>query len=383
MGWERANFFAPPGQPPEIEYGWGKQNWQPWSSAEQRATRGGVALFDQTSFSKYLVTGRDAEEALQWLCTADVGVAPGRTVYTGMLNVRGTYEADITVTRLSEHEFLLVSSAAATEHDKDHIARRIPVSSRASLVDVTSAYAVYGVMGPRSRELLSMVSRADLSDEAFPFGSSREIDLGYATVRATRITYVGELGWELYVPAEFAVGAYEDLTAVGASLGLANAGYYAIESMRLEKAYRAIGRELTPDHNPVEAGLLFACKLKTAIPFLGREAVERARAEGPRRRLISLVLTDPAAMIWGGELVLRDGVAVGQVTSGAWGETVGGAVGLAYIRNPDGGAVTPDVARAARYQVNVAGELYEATAHLRPPFDPAGDRVEGRYGAGS
>jgi glycine cleavage system aminomethyltransferase T/glycine/D-amino acid oxidase-like deaminating enzyme len=383
MGWERANFFAPPGQSPDIEYGWGKQNWQPWSSAEQRATRGGVALFDQTSFSKYLVVGRDAEEALQWLCTADVGVQPGRTVYTGMLNARGTYEADITVTRLSEFEFLLVSSAAATEHDKDHITRRIPAESRASLVDVTSTYAVYGVMGPRSRELLSLVSRADVSDEAFPFGTSQEIDLGYATVRATRITYVGELGWELYVPAEFAVGVYQDLTAAGAGLGLVNAGYYAIESMRLEKAYRAIGRELTPDYNPVEAGLLFACKLKTAISFLGREAVEKARAEGPRRRLISLVLADPAAMIWGGELVLRDGVAVGQVTSGAWGETVGGAVGLAYIRNPDGGVVTPDVARAGRYQVNVGGELYEATAHLRPPFDPAGDRVKGRYGSAS
>ena len=381
MGWERANFFAPPGQSPDIEYGWGKQNWQPWSSAEQRATRGGVALFDQTSFSKYLVVGRDAEEVLQWLCTADVGVPPGRTVYTGMLNARGTYEADITVTRLSENEFLLVSSAGATEHDKDHINRRIPASSRASLVDVTSAYAVYGVMGPRSRELLSLVSRADVSDESFPFGSSREIDLGYATVRATRITYVGELGWELYVPAEFAVGVYQDLSAAGAGLGLVNAGYYAIESMRLEKAYRAIGRDLTPDYNPVEAGLLFACKLKTAISFLGREAVEKARADGPRRRLISLVLSDPAAMIWGGELVLRDAVAVGQVTSGAWGETVGGAVGLAYIRNPDGGAVTPDVARAGRYQVNVAGELYEATAHLRPPFDPAGDRVKGRYGS--
>src|ERR1700733_3567359 len=317
MGWARANFFAPPGQSPDIECGWGKQNWQPWSSAEQRATRGGVALFHQTSFSKYLVTGRDAEQVLQWLCTADVGVQPGRTVYTGMLNVRGTYEADITVTRLSEFEFLLVSSAAATEHDKDHITRRIPAESRASLVDVTSAYAVYGVMGPRSRELLSLVSRAELSDEAFPFGSSQLIDLGYATVRATRITYVGELGWELYVPAEFAVGVYQDLSAAGAGLGLVNAGYYAIESMRLEKAYRAIGRDLTPDYNPVEAGLLFACKLKTAISFLGREAVEKARAEGPRRRLISLVLAAPAAMIWGGELVLRDGVAVGQVTSGA------------------------------------------------------------------
>ncbi len=387
MGWERANFFAPPGQRPEIEYGWGRQNWQPWSSAEQRAARTAVALFDQTSFSKYLVVGRDAEQVLQWLCTADVGVPPGRTVYTGMLNAHGTYEADITVTRLSADEFLLVSSAATTERDKDHITRRIPAGRHASLVDVTSQFAVYGVMGPRSRDLLSRVSRSDFGDEAFPFGSSREIDLGYATVRATRITYVGELGWELYVPAEFAVGAYEDLVKAGADLGLANGGYYAIESMRLEKAYRAFGRELTPDYNPVEAGLLFACKLKTGIGFLGREAVERARADGPRRRLVSLVLAepgvaepeDPDAMIWGGELVLRDGVAVGQVTSGAWGETVGGYVGMAYIRLPDGGVLTPEVARSGCYQVNVGGQLYPATVHLRPPFDPAGDRIKGRY----
>jgi glycine cleavage system aminomethyltransferase T/glycine/D-amino acid oxidase-like deaminating enzyme len=379
MGWERANFFAPPGESPEIEYGWGKQNWQPWSSAEQRAARTAVALFDQTSFSKYLLTGPDAEQVLQWLCTADVAVTPGRTVYTGMLNAHGTYEADITVTRLSAEEFLLVSSAASTERDQDHIRRRMPAGLRAALVDVTSQYAVYGVMGPRSRDLLTRLTRARLDDEAFPFGTSREIDLGYATVRATRITYVGELGWELYVPAEFAVGAYSDLVAVGQDLGLAHAGYYAIESLRLEKAYRAFGRELTPDYNPAEAGLLFACKLKTGIGFLGREAVERARADGPRRRLVSVILGDPAAMIWGGELVLRDGVAVGQLTSGAWGETLGTCAGLAYLRHPDGAALTPDLIRSGKYQVNVGGDLYPATVTLRPPFDPSSHRTKGHY----
>jgi 4-methylaminobutanoate oxidase (formaldehyde-forming) len=379
MGWERANFFAPPGEDPVVEYGWGKQNWQPWSGAEQRAARTAVALFDQTSFSKYLVTGPDAEEALQWLCTADVAVAPGRTVYTGMLNAHGTYEADITVTRLSAEEFLLVSSAASTERDLDHIRRRQPAGLRASVVDVTSQYAVYGVMGPRSRDLLTRLTRGDLGEEAFPFGTSRDIDLGYATVRATRLTYVGELGWELYVPAEFAVGAYQDLTAAGDELGLANAGYYAIESLRLEKGYRAFGRELTPDYNPAEAGLLFACKLKGDTGFLGREAVERARADGPRRRLVSLVLGDPDAMIWGGELVLRDGVAVGQVTSGAWGETLGACAGLAYLRDPNGGILTPDVIRTGTYQVNVGGDLHPATVTLRPPFDPAGHRIHGRY----
>jgi glycine cleavage system aminomethyltransferase T/glycine/D-amino acid oxidase-like deaminating enzyme len=377
MGWERANFFAPPGQVPEIRYSWGKPNWQPWSSAEQRAARNGVAVFDQTSFSKYLLAGPDAARALQRLCTADVDVEPGRTVYTGMLNQRGTYEADITVTRLSDEEFLLVSSAATTERDKDHIRRQLRPGGRAVLADVTSAYAVFGVMGPRSRDLLSVVSASDFSDAAFGFGTSREIDVGYATVRATRITYVGELGWELYVPAEFAVGVYAELTAAGPRFGLVNAGYYAIESMRLEKGYRAFGRELTPDYGPAEAGLLFACKLKTGIWFLGREAVEKAKAAGPRRKLVSLVLDDPDAMIWGGELVLRDGAAAGQVTSGAWGETLGACAGLAYLRHPDGETVTADFVRAGSYEVNVSGQRVAATVHLRPPLDPAGDRVKG------
>ena len=380
MGWERANVFAPQGEDPVIEYSWDQQNWQPWCNAEQHAARHAVALFDQTSFSKYLLTGRDAEQVLQWLCTADVAVEPGRTVYTGMLNARGTYEADITVTRLKDDEFLLVSSSASTERDLDHINRRMPAGGHAALVDVTSAYAVYGVMGPRSADLLARLSRADFSDEAFPFGSSRTIDLGYATVRATRITYVGELGWELYIPPDFAVGAYEDLMSAGAELGLVNAGYYAIESLRLEKAYRAFGRELTPDYNPAEAGLLFACKLKTPIPFLGREAVEQARAAGPSRRMVSLVLADPEAMIWGGELVLRDGAAIGQVTSGAWGAAVGSGVGLAYVRDPAGGPLTAEVIRSGDYQVNVGGRLYQAAVSLRPPFDPAGLRVKGQYG---
>src|SRR5215831_7013352 len=376
-GWERPNFFAPPGEAPVLQYSWGAQNWLPWVAAEQRATRTGVAVFDQTSFSKYLLTGPDGEQALQWLCTADVAVPPGRTVYTGMLNERGTYESDLTVTRLSADEFLLVSSAATTERDKDHIAKRIPQGAHASLVDVTSAYAVFGVMGPRSRDLLGSLSGADLTDEGFPFGTSREIGLGYYTVRATRITYVGELGWELYVPAEFAVGVYQDLVAAGAAFGLVNAGYYAIESMRLEKGYRAFGRELTPDYNPVEAGLLFACKLGTDVSFLGREAVEKARAEGPRRRLVSLVLDEAEEMMWGGELVMRDGMAVGQVMSGAWGETLGAPVGLAYVRHHDGDVITPAYLREGSYQVNVGGTVCRAAIHLRPPYDPAGLRVRG------
>ena len=240
---------------------------------------------------------------------------------------------------------------------------------------MTSAYAVFGVMGPRSRELLASLTSADLSDEAFEFGASRQIPLGYATVRATRITYVGELGWELYVPAEFAVGVYQDLMSAGAQFGVGRGGYYAIESLRLEKGYRAFGRELTPSENPVEAGLLFACKLKTDIAFLGREAVEKAKAEGPRRKLVGFKVDDSEAMLWGGELIRRDGVVAGQVTSAAWGETTGACVGLAYVRRSDGGVVDADWVKSGSYQVNVGGRLYPISVSLRPLYDPANERI--------
>ncbi len=371
MGWERANYFAPAGEDPSIAYAWGRQNWLPWVAAEQRATRSAVAVFDQTSFSKYLVTGTDAEAALQWICTNDVAVDVGRTVYTALLNTRGTYESDLTVTRLSRHEFLLVSSSATTERDQDWIRRNIPAGFHAHIADVTSSLAVYGVMGPRSRELLSRLTGADLSEDGFPFGTSREIDLAHGTVRATRITYVGELGWELYVPTEFALGVYDELMAAGRDLGAVNAGYYAIESLRLEKGYRAFGRELTPDFNPVEAGLVFVCKLKTDIDFLGRIAVEKARADGPSRRLVSFVCDDPDATLWGGELVRRDGMPAGQVTSAAWGETLGASVGLAYIRAPEGQIASPDHIRSGDYQIDVGGDLVPAHVSLKAPYDPA------------
>lgn len=375
MGWERANFFAAEGQSREIDYTWGKPDWQQLSSAEQVNTRSNVTVFDQTSFSKYLMVGPDAEKALQWLCTADVAVEIGTSVYTGMLNEKGTYEADLTVTRTGPNEYLIVSGAASTERDKDHITKNIPAGANATLVDVTSAYAVFGVMGPKSRELLSALSTADLTDDAFPFGASREISLGYATVRATRITYVGELGWELYVPTEFAVGVYEDLMAAGQPLGIGRGGYYAIESMRLEKGYRAFGRELTPSESPVEAGLMFACKLKTDIGFLGREAVEKARAEGPRKKLVGFRVGDTKAMLWGGEAVLRDGVVVGQVTSAAWGETVGASVGLAYVRAGEGQATDAAWVKAGGYEVNVGGDVFPVEVSLRPLYDPDNSRI--------
>ncbi|UPK75019.1 FAD-dependent oxidoreductase [Nocardioidaceae bacterium SCSIO 66511] len=375
MGWERPNYFAPSGEKPDIEYAWGKQNWLPWSSAEQLATRNAVAVFDQTSFSKYLVTGGDAVAALQWICTNDVDVPIGRAVYTGLLNDGGTYESDLTVTRTGPQTYLLVSSSASTERDQDWIRRNLPAGTTTQIVDVTSAYAVLGVMGPRSRDLLSRLTDADLGSDAFQFGESRELTIGAATVRATRITYVGELGWELYVPTDFAVGVYDDLMAAGADLGIVDAGYYAIESMRLEKGYRAFGRELTPDYGPVEAGLTFACKLKTDIDFIGRSAVEQAKAAGPRKRLVSFVVSDPEPMLWGGELVLRDGVAAGIVTSAAWGATTRACVGLAYVTATDGEVANADWVRAGTYSVNVAGTTYPVEVSLRAPYDPKSERV--------
>ena len=376
MGWERANFFAPDGQAPVIEYTWDAPNWLVWSAAEQASTRNAVTVFDQTSFSKYLVVGRDAEAALQWLCTADVAVPIGKAVYTGMLNARGTYEADVTVTRTGAQEFLVVSGAASTERDKDHVRRNLPSAhADAHIVDVTSAYAVFGVMGPRSRDLLAALTDADLSDAAFGFGTSRLLSLGYATVRATRITYVGELGWELYVPTEFAVGVYEDLMRVGADYGVARGGYYALESLRLEKGYRAFGRELSPSESPVEAGLLFACKLGTDIDFLGRAAVEEARRRGPTRKLAGFRVESGDPMLWGGELVLRNGVVAGQATSAAWGETTGACVGLAYLRAPDGSVVDADWVLAGDYEISVGSRRYPISVSLRPLYDPAGERI--------
>ena len=375
MGWERANFFAPPGEDPAIEYAWGRQNWHPWTAAEHRATREAVAVFDQTSFSKYRVSGADAEKALQWICTNDVAVENGRTVYTGLLNARGTYESDLTVTRIDNDEFFLVSSSATTERDKDWIRRNIPDGLVVGVADVTDDFAVFGVMGPKSRDLLSTLTDDDLGEDAFPFGDSREISLAGTTVRATRITYVGELGWELYVPTDVALGVYDELMAAGeepnSELSVANAGYYAIDSLRLEKGFRAYGRELTPDYNPVEAGLTFACKLKTDIDFLGRAAVEKAKSDGPGRRLVSFACDDPEATPWGGELVRRDGDAAGQVTSAAWGETVGAAVGLAYVRAPEGQTASADYVRSGSYEIDIGGDLVPVSVSLKAPLDLA------------
>ena len=371
MGWERANWFATGGAPARMEYSWGRGTWFDRAAEEHRAAREAVAVFDQTSFSKFLLHGGDAEDVVQRLCANDMAVEPGRVVYTGLLNERGGYESDLTVTRLSGDTYFIVSGSAQTTRDLDWIRRSIPPEARASLTDVTSDYAVFGVMGPSARALLTGVAGADLGNEAFPFATMRDIGIGRAPVRALRVTYVGEMGWELYVPVEFAPAVYDDLVRAGRELGLRDAGYYALDSLRLEKGYRAWGRDIGPDWTPLEAGLAFAVRLDK--PFTGREALVRQRKQGLTQRLVQFVLTDPEPLLFGGELILRDGQSVGEVTSAAYGHTLGRSVALGWVRNADG--VDRAYIEAGAYELDVGGERFAATAHLRSPYDPKGARI--------
>lgn len=286
MGWERANWFADEGQKPEIEYKFGRQNWHDNVAKEHKAVREGVAVFDQTSFAKLLVQGRDAATALNRICAADVDVEIGKSVYTGMLNERGGFESDVTVMRIHRSKFLIITGSAQAVHDADWIEKNIPEDSHVTLADVTSAWSVLSVMGPKSRDVLKKLSKADFSNKTFPFATIQEIDLGYATVYANRMTYVGELGWELIVPTEFAAGVYDDLMRAGEEFEIIDAGYYALEGLRIEKGFRAWSRELHPDINPFEAGLGFAVAMDKADGFFGREAlVEHRKMVRPRNGL--------------------------------------------------------------------------------------------------
>jgi 4-methylaminobutanoate oxidase (formaldehyde-forming) len=372
-GWERANWFATVGVEPRYVYTYGRQNWFPGAAAEHRAVREAVGLFDQSSLAKFLVQGPDAVARLQRLCANDVDVPWGRIVYTQMLNPRGGIECDLTVTRLGEGAYLVVTIAAAATHDADWIRRGLG-DARVTLTDVTSAFAVLGVMGPRSRELLSRLTDADVSSAAFAFGTSREIELGHARVRATRITYVGELGWELYVPTEFATRVYDDVIAAGADLGLRHAGFHAMDSLRMEKGYRSWGHDIGREDTPLEAGLDFAVAFKKD-GFVGRDALLRQRGKPLARRLVMFTLDDPTPLLLGDEPIYRNGLLIGRITSGAYGHTVGRSVGMGYVANPDG--VDAAFVRAGRWEVEIALERFAATPHLEPPYDPCSARVRG------
>ena len=372
-GWERANWFAPEGVEPKYEYSYGRQNWFPYSAEEHRAVREAVGLFDQTSFAKFLLQGRDAEAVLQRICAGDVAVPPGRVVYTAMLNDRGGIEADLTVTRTAEDSYLIVTSGASATRDFHWIQGHIPGQAHAFLTDVTSAYAVLGVMGPRSRDLLSPLTDADLSDGAFPFLTSRELALGYATVRATRITYVGELGWELYIPTEFATSVYDTIVSGGDKVELRHAGFHAMDSLRVEKAYRAWGLDITDQETPLEAGLSFAVAFDKGPDFIGRDALLRQRETALRRRLVVFTVDDPEPLLLGDEPIYRDGVLVGRTTSGDYGHTLGRSVGMGYVENADG--VDREFIMAGSYEIEILAQRFSATPTLRAPYDPKSERV--------
>ena len=377
MGWERANFFSPSREQVQIEYSWGHQNWHSWVAKEHRACREGVAVFDMSSFAKLLIKGPGAQRALSWLIANEVPVDIGTAVYTGMLNDRGGYESDFTVTMIDHNEYMIVTGSAQAVRDRDVIEHAFAGWSdmpRCEIADITSMFAVIAVMGPRSRELMQRVSTADFSSASFPFGTSRTIDIGYATVRATRLTYVGELGWELCVPVEFAVCVYEAVMAAGSDLQVTNAGYYAIDSLRLEKGYRAWGRELSPDINPYEAGLGFAVKLDKPGGFRGRDALAAIDRSALARRIVSLVIDASHTNVWGNELILRNGEPSGFITSGAFGHTIGKPVALGLITRTDGPADSAWI-EGGRYEIDLAGERYAAAISLKAPYDPNSQRT--------
>ena len=376
-GWERANWYAPPGVVPRYEYSYDRQNWFDYSAEEHRAVRENVGIFDQSAFGKILVTGRDAMATLDRMCTASVAVEPGRIIYTQWLNERGGIEADLTVTRMSEHEYLVVTAAATVGRDFDWLRRHIPPDAHCQAIDVSNAYAMLSVMGPRSRELLSSLTDVDLSDAAFPFGASREIDIGYAFVRAARITYVGELGWELLIPADVATHVYDTIVTGGDLVGLRHYGYHALNSLRIEKAYRSWGHDISDEDTLLEAGLGFTAAWEKPGGFLGREALLRERAAGLRRRLVVFALGDPKPMLYHNEPIWRDGALVGRITSGMFGHSIGRSIGLGYVRDPNGTVITPEWVAAGTYELEVATERFSASASVRPLYDPTSSRIRG------
>jgi 4-methylaminobutanoate oxidase (formaldehyde-forming) len=373
-GWERPNWFAPEGVEPRYEYSFGRQNWFEYSAAEHRAAREGVAVFDQSSFSKYLIQGNDACKVLQRICTADVDVVPGRIVYTHWLNERGGIEADLTVTRLAENQYMVVSGAAVTNRDLDWLSRNIPDDAHCFCTDVTAAWAVLGIMGPDSRALLEKITSADLSNEAFPFGTAQPVEIGCAVGRAFRVSYVGELGWELYVPSDQARHAYAVILEAGADRGLVPAGMHALDSCRIEKKFLHFGHDIVDEDTPVEAGMRFVCHFDKPIHFIGRDAVRaQIDAGGPlKKRMVQFLLQDPQALLYHHEPILRDGTTVGYLTSGNYGHTLGGSVGLGYVRCEEG--VSADFLDSGDWQIDVAGARIPAKASLRALYDPKGER---------
>ena len=368
-GWERANWFAS-NEDPALEsvrpHGWAGEHWSTAIGSEALATRRTAGLFDESSFAKIEVRGAGACAFLQGLCTNDIDVAVGRIVYTQMLNTRGGIETDFTVTRLDDDRFQIVTGTAVGNHDIAWIRRHLPDDGSVDVRDITSARACIGIWGPRARDILAGVTKDDVSNDAFPYLTARDIAVGHVPLLALRVTYVGELGWELYPPAEYGAALWDTLWAAGQSYGLVAAGYRAIEALRLEKGYRAWSSDITPDETPYEAGLGFAVALDKG-EFIGRDALVTAKAEGPRKRLRCLVLDDPRSVCLGNEPVRVDDEIAGRVTSGGYGFSVERSIAYAYL--------PPDAGIGTRGEIDVFGEWVGFEVAKEPLWDPTGERL--------
>ena len=374
-GWERPNWYAPAGVKAEYAYSYGRQNWFDYSAAEHHAVRNAVGIFDQSSFAKFLVQGPDAEAVLNHISANNMSVPVGKVVYTQWLNERGGIEADLTVTREALDRYLVVTAAATQTHDFSWLERNIPAGARVTAVDVSSSMAVLGVMGPRARDLLAQLTEADLSNEAFPFATSQVIDLAYARVRASRITYVGELGWELYIPTECAPGVFDALMAAAPSVGGRLAGYHALNSLRMEKSYRHWGHDISDEDTPLQSGLGFAVAMNKPSGFIGQAALQAQKAAGLTRRLVQFALDDPQPLLYHNEPIWRDGAIVGRISSGMFGHFVGKSLGMGYVQCKTQGEA-PEAILQGHYEIEVAGVKFSAQPSLAPWYDPKSARVK-------
>lgn len=374
-GWERPNWFAPEGVEPKYEYSFGKQNWFEYNAAEHKAAREKVVLFDQSSFSKYLVQGRDSCKVLQRISSANVDVEIGKMVYTHWLNDRGGIEADLTVTRLAEDRYWIVSGAAQTIKDINWLERNIGEDEFCCVSDITNAWAVMGVMGPDSRALLSDVLNHDMSTEKFPFGAFQAVELGASRAYAARVSYVGELGWELYVPTDQARHGFDILWDKGQTHGLKMAGMHTLDTCRIEKKFVHYGHDVAEEDTPLECGMSFVCDLEKEIPFIGRDAIlkQKETQSFMNKRLVQFLLEDPEAMLYSHEPILRDGIIVGHLTSGNYGHTLGSSVGLGYIEVED--QVTKEYIEAGKFEIDVGGDRIPARASLTAMYDPQAKRM--------
>ncbi|SNZ19236.1 GcvT family protein [Cohaesibacter gelatinilyticus] len=375
LGWERPNWFADTarGESPKDDYSFGRQNWFEAVGREHKAAREAAVLFDQTSFAKFAMKGPDATSALSWICANDIDKPVGSLIYTQMLNDHGGIECDLTVARVALDEFYIVTGTGFATHDFDWISRNIPKGMNCQLFDITSSNAVLSLMGPNARMILEQVTRDDVSNDGFKFGTIRTIGIAGCPVQALRVTYVGELGWELHLPVEYAQTVYQALMRAGEEHGLVNAGYRAIESLRLEKGYRAWGSDIGPDHTPFEAGLGWAVKLRKAIDFKGRAAAEKQKAEGVKKMLACFTV-DPSVILLGRETIYRNGERVGWLTSGGFGYTVDKSIGYGYVRHPDG--VDADFVTSGEFELEVATERVPCAVTLHPLYDPKMERVK-------